>query len=257
MFISIITINYNNADGLERTIQSVLLQENVQIEYIIIDGGSTDDSVKIIRRFSEKISYWVSEKDRGVYDAMNKGISQAKGDYLLFLNSGDFLISGHVLSKLFGGTKNGADIVYGDLKVRTNVTLNSITFPDELPFSFVRTHSLPHPATLIKRELFQKVGLYDIKLKIAADWKFFMLALYKHNTSYFHVPEFITEYNLDGISSQPQNMPIITAEKDAVMKEHFEAFREDYENLEKFRSVYMYYTASRKVKLLRSLKLIR
>lgn len=91
MLISIITINYNNSIGLADTIRSVISQIDANYEYIVIDGGSTDDSVKVIKQYEDKLSYWVSERDRGIYHAMNKGIEQATGDYCLFLNSGDTL----------------------------------------------------------------------------------------------------------------------------------------------------------------------
>src|SRR5690606_27175837 len=97
MKLTVITVNLNNAQGLSKTITSVLTQTILPFEYIVIDGGSTDNSLDIIERNSAKISYWISEPDKGVYEAMNKGIKQANGDYLLFLNSGDYLINDRVI----------------------------------------------------------------------------------------------------------------------------------------------------------------
>jgi glycosyltransferase involved in cell wall biosynthesis len=98
--LSIITINYNNRDGLEKTIRSVIDQRFTDFEFIVIDGGSTDGSVDNIRKYENKINYWCSEKDAGIYNAQNKGIKKAKGEYCLFLNSGDFLYNEDVLNKI-------------------------------------------------------------------------------------------------------------------------------------------------------------
>lgn len=257
MKISIITINLNNRTGLENTMSSVYEQTYPDVEYIVIDGGSSDGSVELITQSSGKIAHWISEKDKGVYDAMNKGIMRAKGEYVLLLNSGDFLLNADVLKLFVDGMKQKADLVYGNLYVRSKEGLRVIVFPDQLRFSFVAQHSLPHPATLIKRSLFDAVGYYDANLKICSDWKFFMLALFKHDATYEHVNLIVTEYNFDGISSQRKNMPVILAEKDKVMRESFAPFAEDYEDLEKFRSIYQYFNESRRVKLLQTLRILR
>jgi len=111
--LSIITVNLNNAEGLRKTIESVVTQTFTDFEYIIIDGGSTDGSVEIIKLYADKITYWVSEPDKGIYNGMNKGIMVAKGEYCQFLNSGDWLVNENVLKEVFADV----DIVYGDLKI--------------------------------------------------------------------------------------------------------------------------------------------
>jgi glycosyltransferase involved in cell wall biosynthesis len=112
--LSIITINYNNADGLQKTIKSVISQTFKNFEYIIIDGHSSDKSIDVIKENENYFAYWCSEKDRGIYDAQNKGIQKAKGDYLLFLNSGDCLENEKVLEKVFALTPK-EDLLYGEL----------------------------------------------------------------------------------------------------------------------------------------------
>ena len=257
MKISIITINLNNRTGLEKTISSVFAQTYTDVEFIVIDGGSSDGSLELISQWSDRIAHWVSEKDKGVYDAMNKGIKHANGAYLLFLNSGDFFVNANILKSFIDGMKHKADLVYGNLYVKSHEGLRVVVFPNQLRFSFVVQHSLPHPATLIKRSLFDAVGYYDANLKICSDWKFFMLALFQHNATYEHVDLIVAEYNFDGISSPPKNMPVILAEKDKVMRDFFAPFSEDYEDLEKFRNVYNYYKESRRIKLLRTLRILR
>ena len=112
--ISIITINYNNASGLEKTIRSVVEQTYNEYEYIIIDGASSDKSKEVIQEYQRYIDFWCSEKDSGIYNAMNKGIQKASGEYLLFLNSGDVLNNSAVLADIHGFL-SGEDFVYGDL----------------------------------------------------------------------------------------------------------------------------------------------
>src|ERR1700746_2743427 len=116
--LSVITINFNDANGLEKTINSVLSQTVPNIEFIIIDGASTDKSVETIERFSDKIAYWISEKDKGIYDAQNKGAAKATGDYLLFMNSGDCFYDENVVKDLYEFLKeNTKKIIYGNAKV--------------------------------------------------------------------------------------------------------------------------------------------
>ena len=175
--ISIITINLNNKDGLKRTIESVINQTKFDIiEYIIIDGGSTDGSVDLIKQYQDKISYWVSEKDTGIYNAMNKGIDASTGEYSLYLNSGDYLYTNDVIEKIMD--KLDKDIVYGnEWKINGRVndpfewckgtlkyqwyTANKTNgflskYPDKLTEMFFKTTALPHQSTFIKTELLKK-----------------------------------------------------------------------------------------------------
>lgn len=175
MKLSIITINYNNKHGLQKTINSVISQIYKEFEWIIIDGGSTDGSKELIEQYTDYITYWVCEPDKGIYNAMNKGIEVAKGEYLLFLNSGDYLVSvytlEHVLCKSFQ-----ADIVYGNLLYDKKKVERAPGFHnDYIACIDLIKGTLFHPSTFIKRELFEKYGYYDETLKIVADWKFFYM----------------------------------------------------------------------------------
>lgn len=142
-FLSIITINYNDAVGLEQTMESVLGQQFSAFEYIVIDGGSNDGSVAVIKQRESQLAYWVSEKDTGIYNAMNKGIAVARGQFLLFLNGGDLLTSETALQDFISHPSFQGDIIYGDYKFENGEKV----YPDRLyPAYFMKT-SLPHQST--------------------------------------------------------------------------------------------------------------
>lgn len=174
--ISIITINYNNADGLRKTIESVKAQNFSDLEYIVIDGGSSDQSVEIIKEYDGYISKWVSEKDNGIYNALNKGIKIATGEYLLFLNSGDHFYNKNVLTNNLEYI-DIYDIIVFDIHFSGFGKDYIFKHPDELHFSFLFEETFAHQSVFIKRNLFKKIGLYDETLKIVSDWKFFINAI--------------------------------------------------------------------------------
>lgn len=194
--LSIITINYNNRDGLRKTIESVVSQTFSDFEYVVIDGGSTDGSVEVIKEYADRIDYWVSERDKGIYNAMNKGAFAAHGEYLLFLNSGDALYEKDVLQKVFE-SRPEADIVSCNL-ISDNGKVMPV--PQAVTFEFFIQGTLPHPSTFIKRELFEKHS-YDERYKISADWEFFMFVLVKLNASYQALPHIVSVFDTTGISS--------------------------------------------------------
>lgn len=215
--LSIITINYNNADGLRKTIESVIKQTSRDFEYIVIDGGSTDSSIDIIKEYEGKITYWVSEPDRGIYDAMNKGILAAKGEYCQFLNSGDYLIKNDVTEQMI---KNMPDcsILYGNMlklmkddKVLYNKKIETNSF-----FTFYNG-SLNHPSTYIKRSLFKKYGYYDENLKIVSDWKFYLMTIGLYNELVAYRDIDVCFFDMDGVSSI--NLKLAKEERAKVLKE--------------------------------------
>ena len=171
---SIITINYNNCDGLRKTIESVISQSYKDYEFIVIDGGSTDGSRDIIEQHSCHIDYWVSEPDKGVYNAMNKGIRQAKGDYLNFMNSGDTFYDSNVLASI-DKVLGDYDIIVGKEFHQNPETGESATtfLPTRISMATFFVSYLPHQSGFIKRSLFDD-SLYDENLHIVGDWKFYM-----------------------------------------------------------------------------------
>lgn len=201
MLLSIITINYNNLEGLQKTINSVLSQSFRDFEWIVVDGGSTDGSREMIEQNAEHFSYWVSEPDNGVYNAMNKGIKVAKGEYLLFLNSGDWLCDNHVLQTVFR-KEHMADILYGYMIEEEDETVcHAAMMKPVLHWTDFIGNTLPHQATFIRRVLFEKYGLYDESYRIAGDTKFFIKAIVWEKATYEFIPERIAVFQAGGISS--------------------------------------------------------
>jgi glycosyltransferase involved in cell wall biosynthesis len=246
MKISVITVNYNDQLGLERTIKSLQVQTAMNYEHIIIDGGSTDGSAALIEQYQDRFSYWVSEPDNGIYHAMNKGIEVAQGDYILFMNSGDTFYSEHSTA-LFNKNVGTEDFVYFDIQlVKKNESIIFETH-EKLTFSMLRERMPFHQATFIKRELFTKYGSYDEHLKIVADWKFFILAIAKYNASYKYVNEVMSTHYHDGISADPVNAPVIKKERESVLQEHFNFFIEEYKEIDALRSKLNLLRHSRKI----------
>jgi glycosyltransferase involved in cell wall biosynthesis len=202
--ISIITINLNNFQGLQRTISSVSSQSFKDIEYIIIDGGSTDESIDIIKKNAGTVSFWISENDNGIYNAMNKGITKANGNYLLFLNSGDVLADEKAIEK-FASLNTVEDVVFGHLKYQDNSREEWVP-PQKLDFEFFVNSSLAHPSTFIKKNLFERVGLYNERIKIVADWKFFLDAVCRFYCSYRKIDFCISAFDTTGVSSNEQKV---------------------------------------------------
>lgn len=203
--LSIITINYNNFDGFRKTLESVIFQTFKDYEYIVIDGGSTDGSVEVIKEYADKITYWVSETDSGIYNAMNKGIIKAKGEYCFFLNSGDSLLNNNIISEVFSQAFQ-EDILYGNMQNSRNG--NFITVAEPAPIITMRTlfeDTIHHQAAFIKRSLFERFGGYNEDYSIRADWEFWIRAIITHNCSTRYINLVISDYDADGISALPSS----------------------------------------------------
>lgn len=205
MQLTIITINLNNAKGLEETIASVAAQKNAEFEYLIIDGGSTDQSTALLAKHQKHISAFISEKDNGVYHAMNKGIKLAKGKYLLFLNSGDTLSRHHVITDLLEYLKTNPqkDIYYTDVIFVDKIKkfAYGYPFPKQLDMTYFLTRSICHQISVIRRSLFDELGYYDESYRLVSDWAFFLKACHK-GYSYQHIDKFfLSNYLRNGSSS--------------------------------------------------------
>lgn len=198
--ISIITINYNDAIGLEKTILSVLNQTYQEFEYIVIDGNSTDGSKDIILKYQDKLTYWVSEPDKGIYNAMNKGIQVAKGEYLLFLNSGDILVAeANTLAVCV--EKLQEDIVAFDCFLeRHGIIVERRTHIEQPTLFYVYKNGLKHQSTFIKSILFEKMGLYKEKYKIASDYEFWIRCFLQPDITSKGVAIPLSIYKLGGTS---------------------------------------------------------
>ena len=211
MKLSIVTVNYNNAEGLERTIKSVMSQTFRDFEFIIIDGGSTDSSTKVIKQYEAQIDFWVSEKDGGIYPGMNKGLRKSKGEYVNFMNSGDCFHTPDVLEKIFA-LKTNADIITGTHvgSPHPNVGKYGITMLD------LYTGAIDHQASFIRRALALNHP-YDDKFKIVSDWKFFIEALINDNCSFYYTDLVVVDVDMTGISNT--NYELNRNEREAVLKE--------------------------------------
>ncbi|PST84877.1 glycosyltransferase [Pedobacter yulinensis] len=230
--ISVITVNYNNCEGLRRTMASVQEQTYANLEYIVIDGGSTDGSAEAIPQSDPQPHYWVSEQDAGIYQAMNKGIRASHGKYLLFLNSGDVFHRPDVVEKAVAEMSEGLDIYYGDALYDHHGQPETRIYPDRLDFDFFYVQNLSHQATFIARSLFDRISFYNESYRIVSDWEFFSVAICKHQASYRHLAWLITIYDVNGISSDQENYPTMNAERDAVFERHFQSFASNYSYLQ-------------------------
>jgi len=200
--LSIITINKNNRKGLEKTCLSVVSQTYKSFEWIIIDGASEDGSVNIIQEHIAKVNYWVSEPDSGVYNAMNKGIKRANGEYLLFLNSGDFLLHPWTLQEFIAeiAVCEYADVYFCD-GLGSDYSL--IKSPSKITFDFLLNKTINHQNSYTSRKLFDN-ELYDENYHIVSDWLFFIVNLIKRNIVFYRLEVKTSVYSLGGISSTQQ-----------------------------------------------------
>lgn len=197
---SIITVNYNNRDGLRKTIESVINQTCRDFEYIVIDGGSTDGSVDVLKEYDKDIDYWVSEPDKGIYNAMNKGIVQAHGDYLNFMNSGDILYNKEVLANVTSHTEDmdilvGKDYHYNETSQKGFASI----LPSRISMVTFFKETLPHQGAFIKRALFIN-SPYDETLNIAADWAFYVKKIIIENCKVKLLPIIVSQREQGGIS---------------------------------------------------------
>lgn len=253
--LSIITVNLNNANGLSKTLESVASQTFTNYEHIIIDGGSTDGSVAIIKEYEQKYNgvpghlYWVSEPDKGIYNAMNKGIKVASGEYCLFLNSGDWLVESKGLGTIFSYNPN-EHIVYFNIQTQFGIW----EYPPKLTLLNFIEGTIGHPASIIKRELFEVIGNYNENQKIISDWEFFLYAIVVHKKSYRHHPYTLTFFEFGGVSLNIKNKESQIIAREAVLEELFPRIIEDYTFIKKVKSELMFYQNSRLIKL--TMKLI-
>ncbi len=240
MKVSIITINYNNVAGLEKTINSVISKDLHNVEYIVIDGNSTDGSVDIIKKYESKINFWISESDSGIYNAMNKGIRNATGKYILFVNSGDVIKEDCDLQSIISQIA-GEDIVYFDMEIADNLSNTSYIkpYPNHPDFKYFAEDTLPHTASFIKKELLVKYGYYSEEKKITSDWAFFIDAVCLLNCTYRHIDGCFSTFYIDGISSNASNRQLLIDERNEHIASSYPIYNTIYKDwIEKRQELY-------------------
>ena len=237
--LSIITINFNNANGLKKTLESIACQSFTDYEQIIIDGGSTDESVEIIKQFSRKTKQkfiWISERDNGVYNAQNKGIQRASGEYCYFLNAGDYLLNETVLNRIFSN-KLSSEVIYGNLVgISEGKIVGTSKGKEKVTFLDIYSSLIKHQSSFIKRSLFEKYGLYDETLKIAADWSFFLKTVGFNGTSLQYIDVDIAYFDINGMSNN--NPELCKAESQKILNQYMPSImQQDYLLFKKYQGI--------------------
>ena len=223
MKVSIITVNRNNAAGLERTISSVVSQTSKDFEYIVIDGNSSDDSVDKITPQESHIAFWVSEPDTGIYNAMNKGIKKATGDYCLFLNSGDWLVDNDTIAKALERMNEDADVYYGrriNYYGENDISMDTSKHSEITPLAFL-DHTPSHQCSFIRTQLLRDAGMYRENFRINSDWFFFLDVLVNKGAVYKYFDIYVSYYDMHGTSSQDSTEILRKKEREAGIDDIF------------------------------------
>jgi len=206
MLVSVITVSYNSAETIDETINSVADQDYPYIEYIVIDGLSSDNTVDIVRSRMDRVNIIVSEKDCGIYDAMNKGIRAASGDVIAILNSDDIFASKNVITNVVRAFKeNQVNLVYGDLEMVSSHDMKNVIRRwnpgPYVPGSFKKGWHPPHPAVFVKSNVYKDCGGYDMSFKISADYEFMIRVFEKYSVSSFYLNKVMVRMRYGGEST--------------------------------------------------------
>jgi glycosyltransferase involved in cell wall biosynthesis len=227
--VSIITINLNNFSGLKKTLLSIINQTFIDFELIIIDGGSNDESLELIKAHEQNITFWVSEPDKGIYDAQNKGIGKATGDYCIFMNSGDAFYDKDVLEKVFS-VERTSDVIFGNLLRVEKGIKELIIFPKVMTYMFFHKVGLCPQATFVKTSL-HKANPFNCNFKIFADRDFYMKLLME-NKIFEYINYTICIYDADGYSNLPENRSIALVERKEIVNKYVpQVIQKDYDLL--------------------------
>jgi glycosyltransferase len=195
--ISIVTVSYNSAEFIETTIKSVLEQDYDNFEYIIIDGGSTDGTLEIIKKYSDQLAYWISEPDGGIYEAMNKGITQTTGDIVGMINSDDYYLPNafKLVNKAFKGKTLNEYIFWGDVEYELLGRVKGWR-----PQNLKRGAFAPHPSMFCPKCIYERIGLYDTSFRLLGDYDFMYRAIHKYSIKPLYLPEVIAFFREGGLA---------------------------------------------------------
>jgi len=195
--ISIVTVSYNSAEFIETTIKSVLEEDYDNFEYIIIDGGSTDGTLEIINKYSDQLAYWISEPDGGIYEAMNKGITQTTGDIVGMINSDDYYLPNafKLVNKAFKGKTLNEYIFWGDVEYELLGRVKGWR-----PQNLKRGAFAPHPSMFCPKCIYERIGLYDTSFRLLGDYDFMYRAIHKYSIKPLYLPEVIAFFREGGLA---------------------------------------------------------
>jgi len=226
MKVSIITVCYNAENTIENTIKSVIAQTYENIEYIVIDGASTDNTLKIIDFYKENIRYFISEHDTGIYNAMNKAIKASTGNVLYFLNANDYLFDENVIKEVVKHfEKTGAKIIFGDMsfikETGEEKERRSFELADKL---FLTSENLCHQGIFYKKDVFEICGLYNEKYKLLADYDLNLKAIIKNKLKTRHIPITIAKFTLEGQSNSEKLRELQESEKKEILNKYFKPY---------------------------------
>lgn len=223
--ITVVTISFNAIDAIEATILSVINQTYKNVEYIVIDGGSKDGTYDIIKKYSHNLSYHISEPDKGIYDAMNKGIAQATGDYVIFMNAGDSFYNNEAITQISPYLDGNSTIVYGKLMR----ILNDCKFigKQERLELLATKDVIPHQATFIKLD-YHKSHLFDTSYKSSGDYKFFYDAYFKDHCVFQPVDIIVANYDSEDTGMSRSNIRIGYIEDLRIKGQEYDPFVEKY-----------------------------
>lgn len=250
MKLTIITINYNNVDGLRKTMESVFTQKSRNFEYIIVDGASTDGSVALIQQFDSSTVQkfkWISEPDSGIYNAMNKGIRMATGEYVQFLNSGDWLVNETVVEDMLNNLPVCDLFIGRKISVRKDGKIQVEKQSTQVSFLTFYRSTLQHTSAYIRRSLFEKYGLYDESLKIVSDWKWYLIVAGLNVTNVRFTNICVSNFDMGGISST--NLELDKDERRKVLEEliprpilaDYDRYFSDIDQMERIRKYPVFY----------------
>ncbi len=219
---SIITICRNEADAIERTCESIIGQEHTDYEWIVIDGASTDGTLEILARYKDQITMLITEEDNGIYDAMNKGIERANGQYIAFMNGGDAFSSNKVLG--WAAEAPDADLIYGQLELNESGG-ELLEQPETFDRQYLIKYMVHHQATFFHHSLFQRFGNYDTRYIIAADYDFYLRALLEGKVSHQYVAKPFAIFDRSGISSIEKYRRLRKRENHWIRIQYFPEYR--------------------------------
>ena len=225
---SIITVCYNEAKNIKSTCQSVVGQNSCDFEWIVVDGASTDGTLDILEEYKDRIDCLISEPDAGIYNAMNKGISKASGEYLIFMNGGDSFSDADVLNAVASAPQK--EIIYGDIAF-AGQSSEVKYFPNVLREGYLLENMMPHQASFIQRKLFEQYGLYDESYRVAGDYEFFVRMIEVHGVSSTRIARVLSLFDNDGISSRAKFRALRKKENHRVRCLYFSRYRYSWKRL--------------------------